>query len=132
MNDYLRTALSGWAAFLLFVAGLLLPYLIRRTRSRDKPILKRLWPHYWIGYALPAVAFVHAWLPMRTGNMKGVNMTGLWLATIALVLIAFQVVIGLQLRNPTQSGRRQLRATHFWTMALLAGLIIVHIAINRP
>ena len=132
MNDYLRTALSGWTAFLLFAAGLALPYLFRRTRAGGRPFLKRLWPHYRIGYALPVVAFVHAWLPMQTGNVRGMNMTGIWLATAALLLILWQITLGLLLRNPLQSSRRSLRTIHFWTMALLAGLILAHIALNRP
>ena len=132
MMDYVRTALTGWAAFLLFVASLLLPYLIRRTRSHGVPFLKQLWPHYWIGYGLPVIAFIHAWIPMRTGNLRGINMTGLWLATIALMLLAVQLFIGLQLQSPTQSNRKRLRAAHFWTMALLAGLIVIHVVLNRP
>ena len=132
MNDYLRTALSGWTAFLLFAAGLALPYLFRRARAGGRPFLKRLWPHYWIGYALPVVAFAHAWLPMRTGNVRGMNMTGIWLATAALLLILWQITLGFLLRNPLQSSRRSLRTIHFWTMALLAGLILAHVALNRP
>jgi cytochrome b561 len=132
MIDYLRTALSGWIAFLLFAAALALPYLLRRSRASSRPFLKRLWPHYWIGYALPGIAFVHAWLPMRTGNLRGMNMAGIWLATAALLLIVWQVAVGCLLRNPLQSSRRFLRAIHFWSMALLAGLIVAHIALNRP
>jgi cytochrome b561 len=132
MIDYLRTALSGWIAFLLFAAALALPYLLRRSRASSTPFLKRLWPHYWIGYALPEVAFVHAWLPMRTGNLRGINMAGIWIATAALLLIVWQVAVGLLLRNPLHSSRRFLRTIHFWSMALLAGLIVAHIALNRP
>lgn len=131
MNEYVRTALTGWAAFLLCVSSLLLPYLLRWTGGR-KPLVQRLWPHYWIGYGLTAIAFVHAWSSMRTANMRGINLTGLWLATFALVLLLWQVAIGLQLRSPAQARRRQLRTTHFWTMVLLARLIIVHIALKRP
>jgi cytochrome b561 len=132
MNDYLRTALSGWIACLLFLAALALPYLLGRSHTRARPFLQMLWPHYWIGYALPVVAFVHAWLPMRTGNMRGMNLTGIWLATSALLLTGWQVAIGLLLRHPLQPSRRLLRTTHFWTMALLSGLILAHIALNRP
>jgi hypothetical protein len=78
------------------------------------------------------VAFLHAWLPMSQGNMRGLNMNGLWLATVALLLIVWQIALGLMLRSAAKPGRPALRRTHLWTMALMAGLIAAHIALNRP
>jgi thiosulfate reductase cytochrome b subunit len=69
---------------------------------------------------------------MRSGNMRGINSSGVWIATIALLIVLWQIAVGLMLRDPTQSDRRMHRRTHFWTMTLVAGLIVVHIALNRP
>ncbi|HEY0797374.1 MAG TPA: hypothetical protein VGD64_16495 [Acidisarcina sp.] len=137
MNDYLQTALSGWAGVMLFGSGLAMPYLLRRVPGRNKPAsstpyLRRMWPHYWLGYLAFFVSFAHSWLAMRSGNMRGINASGVWIATVALLIILWQIAVGLMLRNPTQSNRRALRRTHFWTMALAAALIVVHIALNRP
>ena len=132
MSDYTRTALSGWFAALLFSAGLALPHMLRRVKEARRPYLRRLWPHFWIGYLVPVVAFAHAWIPMSHGGTHGLNATGLWLATMALLLMIWQVGLGLTLQSPALSGRCTLRSTHFWTMALMAGLIVAHIALNRP
>ena len=131
MNDYLQTALSGWSGVALFGSGLAMPYLLRRTRGAKTPYLRRMWPHFWLGYMAFLVSFVHAWFTMRSGNMRGINTAGVWIATGALLIMLSQIAVGLMLRNPTQSNRRALRRTHFWTMTLVAGLIVVHIALNR-
>ncbi len=65
MNDYLETALSGWAGVILFASGLLVPYLVRRLPAAKTPYVRRLWPHYWLGYLALLVSFAHAWLTMR-------------------------------------------------------------------
>jgi hypothetical protein len=132
MNGYLENALSGWAGVILFGSGLLMPYLLRRVSGAKTPYLRRLWPHYWLGYLALFVSSAHAWVAMRSGNMRDINSSGVWIATIALLIMLWQVAVGLMLQDPTQSNRRMLRRTHFWTMTLVAGLIVVHIALNRP
>lgn len=132
MSDYLQSALSGWVGVLLFGSGLAMPYLLRRAPGTKKPYLRRIWPHYWLGYLVFFVSFAHAWLAMRGGNMRGMNLPGVWIATAALAVILWQIGVGLLLRNPVQSNRRNLRRLHFWTMAWVAGLIVVHVALNRP
>ena len=132
MNNYLQTALSGWAGVLLFGTVLALPYLLRRMPGAKTSYLRRMWPHYWLGYVSFLVSFVHAWFAMRSGNMRGIDATGVWVATAALVVILWQIVVGLMLRDPVQSNRRALRRLHFWTMASSAGLIVAHIVLNRP
>jgi len=132
MNDYLQTAFSGWAGVMLFGSGLAMPYLLRRMPKTKLPYLQRMWPHYWLGYLAFFVSFAHAWFAMRGGNMRGINSAGVWIATVALLVILWQIAVGLMLKNPTQSSRVALRRLHFWTMALVAGLIVLHIALNRP
>jgi hypothetical protein len=132
MNDYVGTALSGWAGVMLVGSGLAMPYLLRGVSRAKTPYLRRLWPHYWLGYLALLVSSAHAWLAMRSGNTRGINPSGIWIATIALLIMLWQIAVGLLLRDPAQSSRRTLRRIHFWTMTLVAGLIVVHIALNRP
>jgi cytochrome b561 len=132
VSEYLQTAFSGWAGVMLFGSGLVMPYLLRRMPGSKTPYLLRMWPHYSLGYLAFLVSFAHAWFAMRSGNMRGINSAGVWIAAIALMVILWQIAVGLALRDPTQTNRGALRRTHFWTMALVAGLIVVHVALNRP
>jgi hypothetical protein len=132
VRDYLQSAFSGWAGVLLFGSGLAMLYLLRRVPGAKAPYLRRMWPHYWLGYLTFFVSFAHAWIAMRSGNMRGMNLSGLWIATVALIAILWQIGVGLLLRDPTQSNRCALRHLHFWTMALVAGLIALHVALNSP
>jgi hypothetical protein len=132
MSDYLRTAFSGWASVMVFGSGLALPFLLRRTPRLTTPFLRRMWPHYWLGYFTLIASFSHGWLAMSAGNMRGVDLPGIWIATIALLAIMWQVAVGLMLTSPAQPQRRALRRTHFWTMMLVAGLIVAHVVRNRP
>src|ERR1700684_1453823 len=109
MSDYLQSALSGWAGILLFGSGLQMPYLLRRLPGAKMPYLRRMWPHYWLGDLAFFVSFSHAWCAMRSGKMRGMNMSGVWIATIALVVILWQIGVGLLLREPAQTNRRTLR-----------------------
>ena len=132
MTDYLRTAFSGWISVLLFGSGLALPFLLRSAPTARIPFLRRMRPHYWLGYLTLLVSCAHAWLAMSRGNMRGIDLTGVWSATVALLVIMWQVAVGLMLTNPTQPQRRALRRIHFWTMMLVAGLIVAHVVRNRP
>lgn len=132
MNDYLQTAFSGWAGVLLFGSGLAMPYLLRRSSGAKAPYLRRMWPHYWLGLLTFLASSAHAWFAMRSGNMRGINLSGVWIATVALLVILWQIAVGLLLRDPAQSKRRALRRLHFWTMAFVTGLIVLHITLNRP
>lgn len=132
MREYLQSAFSGWAGVLLFGSGLAMPYLFRRVPGAKAPYLRRMWPHYWLGYLTFFVSLAHGWFAMRTGNMRGVNLSGIWIAMVALFVILWQIGVGLLLRDPAQSKRHTLRRVHFWTMALVAGFIVLHVALNRP
>ena len=132
MNDYLQAAFSGWGAVALFGSGLAMPYLLRKTRGANTPYLRRMWPHFWLGYLAFLASLAHAWFTMRGGNMRGINAAGVWIATVALLIMLWQIAVGLMLRDPAQSNRRALRRTHFLTMALVTGLIVVHVTLNRP
>jgi cytochrome b561 len=125
------TAFSGWAATLLFAVGVGIPFFIRATASATASYFTRLRPHYWIGFLIPAVAFLHAWIPMSGGHVRGYDQTGLLVATAALVVMLGQVLLGLALRTARGTIRQSSRRLHFWTMATIAILVVVHIFLNH-
>jgi hypothetical protein len=138
MNSFFYTSATGWIASILIGVEALLPYLLRRTHlserlglapDRERPYLQRMWPHYWAGYLLAALAFGHAWIPMSAGHMPRTSLAGLWLATLALGLVFLQLLFGLFLQK-AQETRRILRVAHFWTMLLISMLVLLHLGLN--
>jgi len=139
MNSFFYTSATGWIASILIGVEVLLPYLLRRTQlsqrmgiaqDQEKPYLQRMWPHYWAGYLLAALAMAHAWIPMSAGgHMARTSLTGLWLATVALGLVFLQILLGLFLQQARET-RRILRVTHFWTMLLISALVALHLGLN--
>jgi hypothetical protein len=135
MSPVFVTSLSGWIQIPLFGALVPLPYLLRgkalRTAGvRARPFLERMRPHYWIGFAIAGLTLLHAVVPMSSGLMRGVNPTGLDLATGALFLVLVQVFLGISLRNPKLPDRRMVRRWHFWVMATMSGAGLAHIWLN--
>lgn len=138
MNSFFYTSTTGRIATILTAVEILLPYLLRRTRLSKSlgiaqgyaaPYLKRMWPHYWAGYLLLALSFVHAWIPMSAGRMPVTSPSGLWLATIALALLFLQIFLGLLLQRAGEA-RRFLRAAHFWIMLVVCALVFAHLWMN--
>jgi hypothetical protein len=135
MSNVFITSLSGWIQIPLFCALVPLPYLLRgkplRTAGRRaRPFLERMRPHYWIGFAIGILTLLHAVVPMSSGLAQGTSATGLELATAALILVPIQLLLGVSLRNPRLPDRRLVRRWHFWVMAALAVLGLVHVWLN--
>jgi hypothetical protein len=124
MRLFVWTASTGWFAALLLVVGIGFPYLAGRGT--------KLWPHYWLGFLVFGVALAHAWIPMSAGRVSGYDQAGLWLATAALLLMMWQVGLGLTLRASRGADRISLRRTHFASMLGIAVLIAAHVLRNRP
>jgi heme/copper-type cytochrome/quinol oxidase subunit 4 len=138
VNTFFYTNTLGWLASILLGAGIVMPYLLRRTvlsqwlgiSRSDKPYLQRMWAHYWIGYVVAPLALVHAWIPMQAGGARGVNMAGLWIATVSLVLLFLQIVLGLGLKANASPDRRRNRRIHYWTMLGIVVTVAGHIWLN--
>ncbi len=128
---FLWMALSGWIATLLLALGIALPYIMRATHRCDMAGRARLNIHYCCGFLILAAALLHAWIPMSAGRMRAHNQNGLWLATIALFAILWQVTQGVALRNARGTERTSARRMHFQTMLCIVGLVLAHIGINR-
>jgi hypothetical protein len=138
MNPFFYTGALGWFATILVATETLLPYLLRRTTlsewsgtaDRAGPYLQRMWGHYWIGYLLLPMAFVHAWIPMRAGQSRGANVLGLWIATASFLLLFLQAVLGLVLKGTTVHNCKRARRIHYWTMMGIVLTVAAHIWLN--
>jgi hypothetical protein len=123
----------GWMAAILTGFEILLPYLLRSAWLRPTDgatgYLTRMWPHYWVGYLLLALSFVHASVLMG-GPMVRANTAGITFATLAFCLLCVQVLLGLALQPGRTQNRRIIRRFHFWLMIVLSGSLIVHIWLN--
>jgi hypothetical protein len=139
MNSFFYTSASGWIAVILVGIEIALPYLLRRNwlsvrlgvaQTFGSPYLRRMSIHYWLGYLVAGLSFVHAWVPMQAGHMRRANMTGLWLATAALFLLGLQVALGLASRDSDLQGRRVVRGWHYWVMVAVVLLLTGHVWLN--
>lgn len=141
MQAVFVTSASGWILVVLATTTILLPFLLRRTAlsvalglvdAHGTPYLRRMRPHYWLGYLITGTTLAHAVVPMEAGFAGQVNALGLYLATGALFLLFGQVMLGRSLQRPDTSGRRTLRRWHFWVMVGIVTLGIGHIVLNSP
>jgi hypothetical protein len=137
MMVYLIGILAGRVATVLCVVLIALPYLLRRNRlsrglglAREyaSPYLRRLWPHFWVGYLVLALSALHAGTVMRA--MGRTNNVGVLAATAAFFLLLFEIVLGLSLKDEECSPRRPLRRLHFWMMVGFVGALGVHLLLN--
>ena len=120
---FVSTALSGWAAALLLGVSIGIPYLARNLRWPS------LAPHFVLGFLIPAVSSVHAWLPMAA--LRRFDSRGLVLASVALLVMVFQVCLGVALRKATGAERRRIRWIHLAGMAIIIVLVGEHVALSR-
>ena len=132
---------TGWLLVVMTAATLSVPFLLRRQfrgaqlrvkLQKGRTFLKRMWPHYWLGYSIAAFTLIHAILALGSGAGAGVNILGLLLASAALFLVFFQVLLGLNLRNPRLPSRRALRRLHFILMVSIVVLGLSHILLDSP
>ena len=89
-----------------------------------------LWPHYWLALLLASVSLWHAWPALRAGHIQPSLTNGLWLATIALVLLLIQLAVGATLRYRGPRSSSLIRRAHFVLMAAIVLLVVAHIWLN--
>ena len=131
MLVYSITSATGWILIVLLIATAVYPFLLRSgLLGPVQPFLKRMRLHYWLGYSIAGIVLVHVWIPMSAGLAGRVNTAGLYLATIALILIIVQVSLGRRLSWPKLAMRRVVRRWHFWIMIGIVVFVLGHIALN--
>lgn len=86
--------------------------------------------HIVLGLILPLLTFSHAWLSMKSVSMKPANMSVLWLATAALLLLGVQALLGTALIRPSES-RGSLKRVHLAVGLGILALASVHMLLIR-
>lgn len=131
---FLITSLSGFLALFLILFTLLLPYILRRQMQRSGAQAVAAWQcmklHYWIGYAVLMLVVVHMYASMGAGVVHSTSALGIDLATLGLLLVLIQVVLGINLRNARAVVRPRLRRMHFAVMTGIIVTVSVHLVLN--
>lgn len=120
------SAISGWAS-IAAIAGALGAGIALRRFKRTPPLVRRMRPHYVLGYATLLFACVHVAFAM--GLMREEPGSGLRFATVALIALGAQTFVGASLQDPG-GYRRSLRAWHLSMIAVLAITLAVHVMVN--
>jgi hypothetical protein len=130
MFIYAVGSVAARIAAALCVAVIGLPYLLRRgpLRRHQAPYRQRLRPHFWIAYFVAGLTIVHVGTAMRA--MVRANIAGVWCATGALLLLVFEIVAGLALRESGWKERGGLQRIHFWTAIGFTGSLAMHLRLN--
>ena len=137
MIFYLISSLAARTATVMCLGVILLPYGLRRNRlSRGlglsqapvAPYLRRLWPHFWLGYLILALSTLHAGTVMMVSSRA--NRAGVLAASAAFFLLLFEVGLGLSLKESLSSARKPLRQVHFWTMLAFVAALGAHLWLN--
>lgn len=145
MIRFFLVNVTGWAAVLATGIETALPYILRNASrsvaaqaggvSSDVSSLRaRMWPHYWLGYALVTLVVAHTSFVMGPAMGRS-DAIGIWAATLALGLLFLQVNLGLMLKGRANNGEakdgntseRELRKWHFWSMIGFIGMVLMHL-----
>ncbi len=132
------TGQRGWISTALLAAVIAIPYLsgvlIRGNRRPDGSSTLAsavpLWPHYWLALLLFGLVSWHAWPALRAGHIMPSLTNGLWLATIALILLSVQLAVGAALRCLGPGHFALVRRIHFILMTAVVLLVLAHIYLN--
>lgn len=131
MIDYLITSVTGWLMIALLPAIIAYPFLLRAgVLGPIQPFLQRMRLHYWMAYSLGMTLLVHLWFSMSGGVALAVNAVGLYLATVAMILVGVQVWLGRNLSWPKLAQRRRFRRWHFWLMLSLVAFLLGHVVLD--
>jgi threonine/homoserine/homoserine lactone efflux protein len=88
-------------------------------------------PHYLLGYAATAIGIGHSFLSLSRASLPAPAVAGLWLASLAALLLVAQALVGRALRAAARKRDRYRRIHLVLTGALLV-LIALHAALNGP
>jgi len=120
------SSIAGWIALAFLLLTALAGLILRRVARGS--FIRRMRPHFIIGYATLIFAVVHR--ALSSGGMAGANVNGIWLATFATAGIGAQAFSGASLQDPG-AYRMPLRKWHvrlFWAVLVFS---VLHISLNR-
>ncbi|HEY0753958.1 MAG TPA: hypothetical protein VGD98_08370 [Ktedonobacteraceae bacterium] len=131
MFDYAITSVSGWLMLVVLSAIIVYPFALRAgLLGAVQPFLPRMRLHAWLGYSLAIIMLIHIWFSMSGETALVVNALGLYLASVAMLLVGAQLWLGRRLRWPTLARRKQMRRWHFWLMVGIVVFILAHVALD--
>lgn len=84
--------------------------------------LERLRPHYVLGYGAALIGTVHGFLSISRARLPAGAEAGLWLASVAAVLVVAEAVVGRSLLRPGLRRRLRIRYIH---LALMGGALVL-------
>lgn len=123
MDAVFLTELTGWG-----VAGLTGVTVVIALFARE-----RLQPHYWVGYAIGALSFVHASFSMGGLAVGGsAALAGVLVATVGMFVSWGQAALGGRLRELEGPRRLRLSRLHLAIAAVLVCLGVAHLVLNGP
>ena len=120
------SAATGWASIAAIVLALAAGVMLRRFRHVPS-LVRRMRPHYVIGYAALALSCAHAFFAM--GVVFETPGSGIRFATVALVALGAQTFVGASLQDPG-GYRRPLRVWHLSMIVVLAVTLTAHVMVN--
>jgi hypothetical protein len=118
---------GGWAAIAAIPLAAVLGAVLRRATFARLAL--RMRPHYVLGYGALAIAVAHVVTAGR--SMSSADATGIWIGTLALLVLILQAFVGASLQAPG-AYRALLRRWHalaFWSALAFA---LVHTALDAP
>jgi hypothetical protein len=83
-----------------------------------------------LAYAAGAVGIAHSVLSISRAPRPAAAEAGLWMASLAALLLVVQLVLGSRLREPAVAGRPRLRRAHLWLMVAVLGLVALHVLLD--
>jgi hypothetical protein len=123
LDSLLVSELTGWLVAALTATTVFIALFARR----------RLRQHFWIGYAIGGLSFLHASFSMGGLAVAGsAALTGVLIATVGMFLSWGQALLGSRLRELRGKVRAVVRRVHLATATLLVGLGVIHLVLNGP
>ncbi len=119
--------IAAWIAVALVPCTAIVGWALRRWGRGT--FVKRLRPHFILGYAALFFAVMHVGMSM--GNTDGVNGMGIWFAGFATAGLALQAIVGSNLQSPG-IYRWPLRRWHIALFIAIVAFGFGHIALNAP
>lgn len=129
MNQAAAIGLA-WVALLLVPAAATVAYALRNSPG---PIIMRLRPHFVLGFAALGFTLAHVWIASPT--MRRADLPGIWLATIAWVVMFVQIGLGVRLRSGGQRtlAWRRVHTAIFWSLlVLISGHVLLNARTLHP
>jgi hypothetical protein len=118
------TDATGWTVSILTAVTILVA------------IFRRSWLeyHFWFGYVIAGLSFVHAAISMGTPLDLGsaTVLAGFIIALIGATIACLQVTLGQQLRRSEPPRRSRVKLLHIGIATTLVVLGAAHVLLNGP